>query len=213
MFTPNTKELSWIGSPTTTPPPPSPTPNKPHAVPIIGLYNTGVKDDGSVLLSGSPDPHYRLLLHSNKPYFEPIETTSLSTWPVNNTKSSWVGWPVPQPPGKYKIRTEFNLDKYDPQTTKLKVIVTTDNHLEDIILNETSLGLSFKDFTGWSREFNIDKGFSKNNKIDFVWINDSESPTGINIILNGTAIPITQPPHEGRGILPKQFHKVLHSPP
>lgn len=110
-----------------------------HAVPISGLYNTGVNDSGIGLPIGAKDTHYKLegpdfpLGDANvvAPYFP----SSAWTAPFNSTQAQWIsstgtndaGGPQGDQSYDYKFTTSFDLTGLDPTTAKIDLTFASDN--------------------------------------------------------------------------------------
>jgi hypothetical protein len=111
------------------------------SVPIPGLFNTGVDDNGLPLEDGAEDPHYKMVV-------APDETVDPATalagppsppWAENSGSSRWIG---PNndaggngPPGDYEFEIEFDLTGLDPSTAKIMGLWSSDNTGSDILLN------------------------------------------------------------------------------
>ena len=181
------------------------------------IFNTGVNDGGTVLPSGSIDPHYTLASSPNGsgpaafvvidgqfpflPYFpgDPV-------WLPNGADSKWIG-PVADgltaiggPPGDYTYETTFTLKPSEFGTFQLTGQMASDNSSR-IFLNgvDTGMGASgsivccFEHFT----TFHITSGFVAGvNRLDIV-VNNADcgpscvNPTGLRVEFGAVPEPTT----------------------
>ena len=116
------------------------------SVPIPGLYNTGVDDDGLLLDDFEPDPHYEMTAFPDDA-FDPA--TALGgppspPWAENSSASRWIGpdnSPAGEgPPGEYEFTIEFDLTDLDPTTATIMGTWSADNDGSDILLNGEPTG-------------------------------------------------------------------------
>jgi hypothetical protein len=187
---------------------------------IVGLYNTGVSDTGSVLPDSSVDPHYTLISVPTGSGLGPAAYVVDSSkfpiasgdWMADSSTSKWIGPTADQSTftdaghtGLYVYRTIFDLTGFDPSTTVITGQWSTDNFGEDILINGISTGFthtdgsisSFKYFTS----FTITSGFRSGlNTLDFVVDNAPlgypggvYNPTGLRVEMVGTATPVPEP--------------------
>ena len=158
------------------------------AVPIAGLFNTGVNPVGNALVgAGVPDPHYNVIA-SPSGAFVPVTVDDtvfpFPPWVPNTPFSRWIG-PAAQfangPAGFYTYRTTFNI----PSNAILSTVMIsglwgTDDPGNDIQINgsptfQTSLG-----FTALA-PFSINSGFVVGlNTLDFLLFN-AGGPTGLRV--------------------------------
>jgi hypothetical protein len=166
----------------------------------IAVFNSGVDAQGNVLAPGAPDPHYTLV---SVPQGDPLVTPApavvqvphpvyLPNDPVGGPGSAWIGsqqFSAGQfPSGVFVFRTTFDLTGFDAATAVLQGNAATDNTLDDVILNGTSLGISGGQFIAFSVPFTISTGFVDGvNTIDFVVRNLGTGPSGFRALLSGDA--------------------------
>jgi hypothetical protein len=159
--------------------------------PIPGLYNTGVKDDGTVLNDLEIDPHYSVELNPDGPSRNAIVADSTSVafgaglWLGNNATSKWIG-PTARTTGasdgNYVYRFSFDLIDMDPTTAFLMGRWTSDNQGISILLNGASTGLSQPGHIWTLNSFIITNGFvSGSNSLDFVVKNYLPDHTGLRV--------------------------------
>lgn len=174
----------------------------------LGLYNTGVKADGSALNSaGSVDPHFFLTSVPNGSNVTQVGTPlagAPSAW-VQGANSLWIGpnntsgnnvpsTDLDGPVGTYKYSTNFNLTGYNPASFSLTGQWSTDNEGLDILLNGVLTGTSIPygnnssdySFVSFHSFTFTDKFVNGNNTLDFIVYNSaigagSRNPTGVNV--------------------------------
>ncbi len=158
--------------------------------PIPTLYSTGVDDAGQPLPAGSFDQHY-LLVANNSPL---LAMNNHPAWLANDSLSQWVGWSGDgtndQPAGNFPISTSFSLDGFDPATATITMYLSTDNGVDDVLLNGISTGISCGSFNSWCGPYTINSGFiTGTNKLEFKYRNDgtSANPAGFRVRMSGTA--------------------------
>src|SRR5687768_8192482 len=95
------------------------------AASIPGIFNTGVDNNGTLLSSGSVDPHYRITRSADAAAPGPNsfvinEGFPIPPWVANGPASKWIGPQAAQGtgnlPGDYTYRTTFNLTNFDITT-------------------------------------------------------------------------------------------------
>jgi len=84
---------------------------------ILGLYSTGVDDDGDVLTAGTIDPHYELISGPAGVGSSVLAQSTPSFWSAPPEGSSWVsvvdsGGPA-VPMGDYVFETTFQIQNVD----------------------------------------------------------------------------------------------------
>ena len=184
-------------------------PNAAHAVPVPGLYNTGVDGTGATIGDGAIDSHYVLLSSADPSYPGP---SAYACWPIagaywlsNDAASRWIapavneGYPSgapPHPAGDYTYRLSFDLTGFDPATVVLSGKWGVDNS-GTILLN----GVSVASTSSYNplAAFSITSGFVAGvNHLDFVvnnWIAGGANPTALRVAnLTGTATALVGVP-------------------
>ncbi len=78
------------------------------AVPVLGLFNTGLDVTGHVLAAGSTDPHYTV--NSGNAF---VPNALPSNWTAQGANSTWIAPTADQslgnPPGIYVYQTAFTI--------------------------------------------------------------------------------------------------------
>jgi len=172
-----------------------------QAVPIPGLFNTGVGNSNALLADGAVDPHYTLVSSSDSSFPGPAAfvATAHPAWIANGPNSKWIAprsdtASTGNATGEYTYRTTFDLTGLDPGTAEITGEWTTDNNGLDILIDGTSTGQTTP-FAGFGafHVFNITSGFvSSINTLDFRLFNGG-GPTGLRVELSGTADPVPEP--------------------
>jgi hypothetical protein len=169
--------------------------------PLTNIFNTGVDDSGTTVTTGSGDPHYQLTYSAESTPPPPAVPATVmdnhSAWLANDASSKWIGV-VPSgytsvAAGYYNFRTTFDLTGYNPATAELKINVSADNRVDDILINNISQGMAFTGYSSWSGTFSITNGFVTGvNTLDFVSFNegDGDNPAGFRAKVSGTASPL-----------------------
>ncbi len=114
-------------------------------LPIPGLYNTGVDDNGVVLSDGSADPHYAMTV---SPEGTPGPATAITSppsppWIQQTASSRWIGPNVVGgngEPGVYTFETTFDLTGLDASSAVITGLWSVDNAGADILLNGNPTG-------------------------------------------------------------------------
>lgn len=162
---------------------------------ITGLYPTGVSDSGSVLGTGTLDPHYDL----SGPAGPAIARSTDVAWTAPPSGSKWIGPSNTNndPQGTYSYIITFDLTGLDPSTAAITGRWTSDNDSE-IFLNSTATGLATTrpqdPFRRLEPTFTLDDGFVFGiNTLEFrVW--NGGGPTALLVsTLSGHAEPIPEP--------------------
>lgn len=180
-----------------------------HAVPVPGLYNTGVDATRAVLADGAVDPHYVLISSADPSYPGP---SAYACWPIaggywlsNDATSRWIGPAVnegypsgapPHPVGDYTYRLSFDLTGFDPATVVVNGNWGVDNS-GTILIN----GVSVASTSSYNplAAFSITSGFVAGvNHLDFVvnnWSAGGANPTALRVAnLTGTATALVGVP-------------------
>lgn len=164
------------------------------AVPIPGLFNTGVDASGNALAAGSADPHYTIVETGDAAVV--VKDAIPSTWVDNTGTYRWVWQTVDGTPTNVTrtFRTTFDLSGLDPATAALSGTWATDNSGVDIFINGTSTGNTcggFMSFCG----FSVTSGFVAGvNTLDFR-VQDVGVISGFLVgSISGTADPLATVP-------------------
>ena len=168
-----------------------------HGIPVPGLFNTGVGDNGSPLSFGSVDPHYALVASADPLYPGPNSLVAnpipSGYWLANSATSQWIapaqnqnypGPGTPHPAGLYTYRLSFNLTGIDPNTVVVTGNWGCDNIGSAIRINGVTVGFSPPGYNPLSA-FSVASGFVAGiNQLDFVVNNYSaggSNPTGLRV--------------------------------
>lgn len=181
-----------------------------EAVPIPGLYDTGVDSSNALLPDGAIDPHYTLTLSSDPLHSGPAAFVVNSSsgdpiftgpWLADGPNSKWIAPQANQsfatggdPAGLYTYQTTFDLTGLNPATAVIMGEWTADNEGVNILINGISTGITTPTdaFTGFT-PFTISSGFQNGiNTLDFEVENDGNA-TGLRVELSGTASPVSEP--------------------
>jgi serine/threonine protein kinase len=198
------------------PPPPTitakvhPRPLGPQ--PIPSLFSTGMTANHRPLADGQVDPHWSLVATPASVKESPAFTTMAGfpvtgPWVSNSLAGRWIS-PQPRetggdPPGKYIYRTTFDLNNFDPASARLRLQIAVDNGLEDVRLNDTKMGYTIAAPNGFQMHssFEIRHGFRAGlNVLELMTVNsgDTLSPSGVQVLLSGTAVPAVSEETEER---------------
>jgi hypothetical protein len=180
-----------------------------HAVPVPGLFNTGVDDNGALLGAGVADAHYQLIVSADPNYPGPgaVVASPIATnyWLANSASSQWIapamaqGYPsggTAHPGGLYTYRLSFDLTGFDLATVLVSWGCAMDNN-GTIKLNGALLGGSVGGYNPLNT-FSISSGFVAGlNHLDFQVTNfaaGGANPTGLRVQgLNGNGTMSTTP--------------------
>lgn len=171
------------------------------AVPIAGLFNTGVDNSGNAWGSaGVPDIHYSVIA-SPSGAFTPVTvddtTFPIPPWVANNSLSRWIG-PAATfadgPVGSYTYRTTFTLPTNAIlSSASISGLWGTDDLGLDILINANSTSQTSGGFTSLT-PFSVTSGFVTGlNTLDFVFQN-AGGPTGLRVDdIRGTVQLVPEP--------------------
>jgi hypothetical protein len=111
------------------------------AMPIVGLYSTGMN------VSGGVDQSWQLV--GGTAYVTQDGQFPFGAWVANDGNSSWVspqasyvgqgGALLTDPLGTYTYTTTFDLSGYDPSTAWFDFSLAGDDSITSVVLNSTSL--------------------------------------------------------------------------
>ena len=159
-----------------------------HAVPITGLYTTGVDNLGVPLAGGAVDPHYKLIASDDANFPGPnaivVSAPLPGIWTPNIATAKWIAPRADQielgnAAGTYIYRLTFDLGAGNPVGSSLTGLWATDNvgliFLNGVYTGNTNL-LPPNTVSGFSITSNFVAGI---NHLDFVVVNSSPGPTGL----------------------------------
>lgn len=177
----------------------------------IPIYNTGVAAGGGLAANGSVDAHWTVVAtpgNSAPPSSAYVNDGATHPSWGNNPASQWIS-AINTPNakgvnGQYIYQTTFNLTNLDYLTAQLSGSFAVDNCVTDILINGVSTGIHNPDTTtcadaGYYKTFlafNITTGFIHGlNTLTFLVTNTggATNPTGLNVIISGTALPVPEP--------------------
>lgn len=160
---------------------------------VSGLYNTGVDNSGTVLSNLSTDTHYNFSF-ANGPQTAGIAVTDAEgdpvgvTWLSDDARSDWdtVSDSTSGPAGDYLWTTTFNISSL-ASPINLVGRYSSDDVLEDVLVNGHSTGISSTTVGNWPFWFNLDILSAKDpffqtgtNTLQFV-VSNSAGPTGLRV--------------------------------
>jgi len=167
-----------------------------HAVPIPGLFNTGVDNANAPLAGSSVDPHYTLIASADPAFPGPgaivASAIPATYWFANSATSKWIApaadenYPAlgtPHPGGDYTYRLSFDLTGIDFSTASITGTWGVDNS-GAIRLNGAATGIGSPSYNPLI-PFTIGSGFHAGiNDLDFIVTNQAASgsnPTGLRV--------------------------------
>ena len=180
------------------------------AASILGLYNTGVLNDGTTAASGSTDLHYTLFVSPDANFPGPsaivADPIAGGYWLLNSSTSRWIapaqnqGYPtgaVNHAAGNYTYRLTFDLTGLDPVTAHVTGSWAADNAGTAMLLNGVSTGYTTPSYSALTA-FALSSGFVAGiNTLDFVvneYASSGANPTGLRVDgLTGTASAVPAP--------------------
>jgi len=169
------------------------------AVPITGLFNTGVNASGAPLANNAAELHYSLVSVPSGTTSVRVATAAngfpIPPWLGDNGVSAWIGptgaADLTGPAGNYDYRTTFQLSALEAAAATIDGQWSVDNTGVNILLNGVSTGNTANDFQAFYT-LSIHSGFIAGiNVLDFI-VNNSGGPTGLRTQLVG-AIAIPEP--------------------
>ncbi|CAN5189173.1 hypothetical protein BH23VER1_BH23VER1_26650 [soil metagenome] len=176
------------------------------SLPIPGIFNTGVDDEGVPLFDYEFDPHYQIVVNPDTESQDAIVQDSTlfpivdGPWVANSDTSKWIGPAgdtIAAAGGTYRYRLTFDLTGFDPASAVLRGRWTSDNAGVDILLNGTSTGISHTGNFDTLFDFVIPAGaafVSGTNTLDFQVNNASVGYTGLRVEdFVGGALPLEAP--------------------
>lgn len=168
---------------------------------IPGIFNTGVKNDGTLDVQGNPDQHWKLLqsVDPSNPGPNAIIVKNLDpSWAKNTAVSQWIGTRSNAgqsvPKGTYVYRLTFDMTGFVPATAIIKTTFVSDDTLYQVLLNgqvtgaNNGLNNTVKSSTKTAvTSFIISKGFQAGiNNLDFYLYNGG-GDSGLRIEVSATA--------------------------
>jgi len=179
-----------------------------EALPIPGIFNTGVDNSDTLLAGGATDQHYTVGPSPSGPDAMVVIESGypFPYWFYNGPSSAWI---APSANGgsvntaeNYTYRTTFDLTGFDFSSAVITGQWVSDNSGIDILINGISSGATndgaFGSYSGFTA-FTITSGFVAGlNTLDFIVNNasgggGSGNPTGLRVEVNGTANSTTVP--------------------
>ncbi|HIG26346.1 MAG TPA: hypothetical protein EYQ50_00540 [Verrucomicrobiales bacterium] len=166
------------------------------AATIPGLFNSGVDENGDLIIDGAVDPHY-VVTFSSDPLFPGPDAVALlpgfpvPPWVLEGPLSRWISVNSTQgnaEPGDYTFATTFDLTGFDANTAIIRGKWAVDNTGIDIILNGVSTFIQNTSGFGGLTDFIIETGFvDGENFLEFITNNGAPSgPTGLRVEMLGT---------------------------
>lgn len=168
---------------------------------VIGLYSTGVDDDGILLTPGTIDPHYSVISAPAGTGSDVLTQLKLPFWKGPPAGANWVSvvddGSTGIPAGDYVFRTTFDITAPDPSKVVLTGEWMVDNSAE-IFINGQSTGVSIPfglaahqeihDFVINDSNANFISG---TNTLELRWNNadPSNNAGGIAMAISGSVVP------------------------
>jgi Immunoglobulin domain/Immunoglobulin I-set domain len=164
--------------------------------PVLGLFNTGVDDNGAPLADGAVDLHYQLIVNPDSASSEPLVEDSTvfpivaGPWLANSAQSKWIGPRLETSQaagaagtdGNYVYRLSFDLSGFDPASISLSGNWASDNLGIAILLNGVPSGITNDGNFAVFHPFTISTGFLAGiNTMDFVVNNSAVGYTGLRV--------------------------------
>lgn len=180
---------------------------------IPSVYSTGINDFYNPLTGDSIDFHYQLVSsppgsgYNNMTYLVNTSAPSASSWVKNSPNGQWIGpttdiskMTTLKATGQYVYETKFNLDRFQANTAEINGLWAVDDTSDGILLNDVPIGFARSGVTEFStlQAFSITSGFQPGiNSLKFVVnnlpVSGLENPTGLMVIMTGTATPLVVP--------------------
>jgi Pretoxin HINT domain/Putative Ig domain len=180
-----------------------------QTTPRFAVYGTGLGTNDQQLADGAVDPHYQLIsapsgenTTGSNAYVTNQGSYPFPSWAADGPSSKWISPEANEnyatggavdAPGNYVYETTFDLTGYDPTTAAITGLVSGDNTLVSVSLNDQDVGYSSSNgsqFTGLT-PITISSGFVDGvNTLKFMVVNaagTSRNPTGLRTELTGTA--------------------------
>jgi hypothetical protein len=169
------------------------------AVPIPGMFNTGVNNVGSPLPNGTIDSHWVL---SSGPVGTPTAITGNpipGSWVSNTSTSRWVtpgtNGKSGVPGGTYVYDLMFDLTGFQPATATISAMWSSDN-VSTVLLNGTFVAThsgGVAAFTSFD-SFGVGVGFLPGINTLTIQVTNQGGPSGAHVNdLRGDALPIPEP--------------------
>ena len=166
------------------------------AVTITSLYSTGVDGSGIATTGNGADLHWTLAggtaytggTNNQFPIGPWINDTTTSRWitPTNNAAD---GTPVTT----YEFSTTFDLTGLKASTAAISGAFAADDSAT-IFLNGVQIGAANQGGYRFTTNFNINSGFIAGvNTLTFTALNSGAGPTGLNVLVSGTATAVPEP--------------------
>lgn len=157
---------------------------------IPGLFPTGVDSEGVVLIDGSADTHYRLVINADGEPMDPLVQDSTvfpivsGPWLLVSDRSAWIGPRLETSAaagGDYTYEVIVNLTGLDPTTAFIAGTWASDNE-GTLLLNGEPTGIRNTSGFGTLTAFELKTGFlSGTNKLQFRVNNAGAGYTGLRV--------------------------------
>ena len=160
------------------------------AVPITGLFNTGVDNSGTALPNGSTDSHYLIL----ETAASAIVVNPNAAWIPNDLVSKWIWQTISGQPINVTrtFQTTVDLTGFDLNTVAISGRWSTDNFGRDIVLNGARTSQTAGGFSFWTN-FSLNSGFVPGiNTIDFI-VQDVGVVSGFRAEISGQGELLSAP--------------------
>jgi len=183
---------------------------------ISSLFSTGFNAGGTLATEGSVDAHWTIVSNAggtgSTAYITTTDGFPIGAWIPNQPNGQWIqptsGSTDTHVPGVYTFQTQFSLAGFEANTASIQFTAAADNRITDVLINGFSTGFTWTGASGsgdayasFSPQFTISNpAFFQNgiNTLQFVVENDGPpndptNPTGLLVVLSGTANPVPEP--------------------
>ena len=168
--------------------PPAQTPI-PYREKIGTLFNTGIAANGTLATPGTGDPHYTNITSSTAA----VVQIGHPAWLGADGISQWTGLTGSgtddMVAGQFTWRTTANLSGYQLGSVVANLYVSSDNSLDNVLLNGVSKGIATGGFNGYFGPFAVTGWAAGANTVDFLWSN-AGGPGGFRVKWEATAQPL-----------------------
>jgi len=177
---------------------------------VPSVYSTGINDFYNPLTGDSLDFHYQLISspagsgYGIGTYVANTSDAKVAGWVNSGTNARWIAPATDissmtslKATGQYIYETKFNLDRFEAGTAEINGLWAVDDTSDGILLNDVPIGFARNNTNEFStlQPFSITSGFLPGiNSLKFIVnnlpVSDSVNPTGLLVVMTGTATPL-----------------------